>query len=126
MRYGEKHASGKLRSRGVHIASPAGADVRAIAKGRVIFADWLRGFGLLMIIDHGDNYMSLYGKNSSLYRGVGEQVARDEVVAATGSSGGQALAGLYLELRKNGKPFNPGSWFDGKPGALKAAGRASR
>ena len=62
MRYGEKHASGKLRSRGVHIASPAGADVRAIAKGRVVFADWLRGFGLLMIIDHGDNYMSLYGK----------------------------------------------------------------
>ena len=126
MHYGEKHVSGKLRSRGVHIASPAGADVRSIARGRVIFADWLRGFGLLMIIDHGDNYMSLYGQNSSLYRDVGEWVARDEVVAATGNSGGQVQAGLYLELRKDGRPFNPGSWFDGKPRAPKAAGLASR
>jgi septal ring factor EnvC (AmiA/AmiB activator) len=116
MNYGERHISGKLRSRGVHIESRSGADVHAIARGRVVFADWLRGFGLLMIIDHGDNYMSLYGQNRSLYREVGEWVARDEVVAAAGNSGGQAKAGLYLELRKDGRPFNPGSWFSGKPG----------
>ena len=114
--YGERHVSGKLRSRGVHITSRSGADVHAIARGRVVFADWLRGFGLLMIIDHGDNYMSLYGQNRSLYREVGEWVARDEVVAAAGNSGGQAKAGLYLELRKDGRPFNPDSWFSGKPG----------
>jgi len=116
MHYGERHISGKLRSRGVHITSRSGADVHAIARGRVVFADWLRGFGLLMIIDHGDNYMSLYGQNRSLYREVGEWVARDEVVAAAGNSGGQAKAGLYLELRKDGRPFNPDSWFSGKPG----------
>ena len=116
MHYGDRHFSGKLRSRGVHIESHSGADVHAIARGRVVFADWLRGFGLLMIIDHGDNYMSLYGQNRSLYREVGEWVARDEVVAAAGNSGGQAKAGLYLELRKDGRPFNPGSWFSGKPG----------
>ncbi len=124
--YGERHFSGKLRSRGVHITSHAGADVHAIARGRVIFADWLRGFGLLMIVDHGDNYMSLYGHNRSLYKEVGEWVARDEVVAAAGNSGGQMRAGLYLELRKDGRPFNPGSWFSGKPGALQAVDRASR
>jgi septal ring factor EnvC (AmiA/AmiB activator) len=122
MHYGERHFSGKMRSRGVHITSSSGADVHAIARGRVVFADWLRGFGLLMIIDHGDNYMSLYGQNRSLYREVGEWVTRDEVVAAAGNSGGQAEAGLYLELRKDGRPFNPDSWFSGKPGALKAGG----
>jgi septal ring factor EnvC (AmiA/AmiB activator) len=126
IQYGERHTSGKLRARGVHIASRAGADVHAIARGRVVFADWLRGFGLLMIIDHGDNYMSLYGQNRSLYREVGEWVGRDEVVAAAGNSGGQQKAGLYLELRKDGRPFNPGNWFQGKPEALSAEGRASR
>jgi len=126
MQYGERHSSGKLRARGVHIASPAGADVHAIARGRVIFADWLRGFGLLMIIDHGDNYMSLYGQNRSLYREVGEWVGRDEVIAAAGNSGGRQESGLYLELRKDGRPFNPGDWFEGKPEAPRTAGRASR
>lgn len=126
MHYGKQHTSGKLRSRGIHISSAAGADVHVIARGRVVFADWLRGFGLLVIVDHGDNYMSLYGQNSSLYKEVGEWVDRDEVIAAAGSSGGRARAGLYLELRKDGRPFNPGSWFYGKPGALKAQDRASR
>ena len=118
--YGAQQASGKLSSRGVHISTQAGADVRAIAKGRIAFADWLRGFGLLLIIDHGAGYMSLYGQNSSLYKSVGEWVARGEVVAAAGSSGGQAQPGLYLELRKDGRPFNPGSWFSGKPASLQA------
>ena len=118
--YGAQQASGKLSSRGVHISTQAGADVRAIAKGRIAFADWLRGFGLLLIIDHGAGYMSLYGQNSSLYKSVGEWVARGEVVAAAGSSGGQAQPGLYLELRKDGRPFNPRSWFSGKPASLQA------
>jgi len=118
--YGARQASGNLPSRGVHIATPSGADVHAIASGRIVFADWLRGFGLLLIIDHGAGYMSLYGQNSSLYKTVGDRVGRGEVVAAAGSSGGQAQAGLYLELRKNGRPFDPAGWFSGKPASQQA------
>ena len=118
--FGAKEAHGTLRTRGVRIATRAGTDVRAIASGRIAFSDWLRGFGLLLIIDHGEGYMSLYGQNRSLYKEVGEWVERGETVAAAGDSGGQVKAGLYLELRKNGKPFNPGPWFNGKPAALQA------
>jgi septal ring factor EnvC (AmiA/AmiB activator) len=121
--YGARQASGKLSSRGVHIATQAGADVHAIARGRVVYADWLRGFGLLLIIDHGAGYMSLYGQNSSLYKHVGDRVGHGEVVAAAGSSGGQAQPGLYLELRKDGRPFDPGSWFAGKPQSLQVGRR---
>jgi len=116
--YGAKHASGELQSSGVLIATVAGADVHAIANGRIAFADWLRGFGLLLIIDHGDGYMSLYGQNRSLYKDVGASVKRGEVVAAAGSSGGSRQDGLYLELRKDGRPFNPTAWFSGQPLAL--------
>jgi len=118
--FGVKEAQGTLRTRGVHIATRAGTDVRAIASGRIAFSDWLRGFGLLLIIDHGEGYMSLYGQNRSLYKEVGEWVERGETVAAAGDSGGQVKAGLYLELRKDGKPFNPRPWFKGKPVALQA------
>jgi septal ring factor EnvC (AmiA/AmiB activator) len=114
-RYGSKQSSGGVASRGVLISSRAGADVHAIAAGRIAFADWLRGFGLLLIIDHGHGYMSLYGQNRSLYKDVGAWVKRDEVVAAAGSSGGQDQDGLYLELRKDGQPFNPTTWFEGQP-----------
>ena len=120
-RYGAKQAAGELQSRGVVIASRAGADVHAIASGRVAFADWLRGFGLLLIIDHGDGYMSLYGQNQSLYKAVGDWVKRGEVVSAAGSSGGQVQDGLYLELRKDGRPFNPTAWFKGQPLPLQAS-----
>ena len=113
--FGAKEAQGSLQARGVQIATQTGVDVRAIARGRVAFSDWLRGFGLLLIIDHGEGYMSLYGQNRSLYKDVGEWVERGETIAAAGDSGGQAGAGLYLELRKNGKPFNPAPWFKGKP-----------
>jgi septal ring factor EnvC (AmiA/AmiB activator) len=113
--FGAKEAQGSLPTRGVQIATQTGVDVRAIARGRVAFSDWLRGFGLLLIIDHGEGYMSLYGQNRSLYKDVGEWVERGETIAAAGDSGGQAGAGLYLELRKNGKPFNPAPWFKGKP-----------
>jgi septal ring factor EnvC (AmiA/AmiB activator) len=114
-RYGSTQAAGKIRSRGVQIASDAGSDVHAIARGRVVFADWLRGFGLLLIIDHGGGYMSLYGHNSSLYKEVGAAVDGHEVIAAVGNSGGLSAPGLYLELRKGGRPFDPGAWFQGSP-----------
>lgn len=119
--YGEKLGVGNSRSRGMVIATYADTDVQAIAKGRVAFADWLRGFGLLMIIEHGDGYMSLYGRNNSLYKGVGEWVERGDVIAAAGNSGGQSSTALYLELRKNGQPIDPRSWFRGKPRSLKAS-----
>jgi septal ring factor EnvC (AmiA/AmiB activator) len=119
--FGVKDARGTLRTRGVHIATRAGSDVQAIASGRIAFSDWLRGFGLLLIIDHGKGYMSLYGQNRSLYKEVGEWVERGETIAAAGDGRGQANAGLYLELRKDGKPFNPGRWFSGKPVPLRAA-----
>jgi septal ring factor EnvC (AmiA/AmiB activator) len=121
MRFGARQAGGKLVSRGVRIRAPAGAEVRAIARGRVAYADWLRGFGLLLIVDHGNNYMSLYGNNRTLYKEVGEWVKGGEVVATVGSSGGQSSDGLYLEMRKKGRPFDPGPWFAGKPSATRAS-----
>ena len=119
--FGALQADGKLRSRGVLVSAPAGADVHAIASGRVVFADWLRGFGLLLIIDHGKGYMSLYGYNRSLFKEVGDNAAAGEVNAAVGDSGGRDRSGLYLELRKNGRPFDPLPWFAGKP-AVRHAG----
>jgi len=118
--FGAVQADGKLRSRGVLVNASAGSDVHAIAAGRVVFADWLRGFGLLLIIDHGRGYMSLYGYNRSLYKEVGDKVGAGEVVAAVGDSGGRERAGLYLELRKDGRPFDPVSWFGGKSTLLRA------
>lgn len=121
MQYGSRQAGGKLKSRGVRIRAKAGADVHAIAKGRIAYADWLRGFGLLLIIDHGNDYMSLYGNNRTLFKEVGEWIEGNEVIATVGSSGGHASTGLYLELRKKGRPFNPAPWFAGKPSATRAS-----
>ena len=121
MTFGTRQAGGQLKSRGVRISAPAGAEVRAIAKGRVAYADWLRGFGLLLIVDHGNDYMSLYGNNRTLFKEVGEWVEGNEVIATVGSSGGQSSDGLYLELRKKGRPFNPRPWFAGKPSASRAS-----
>lgn len=113
--FGARQASGQMTSRGVHIRAHAGTEVRAVARGRVAFADWLRGFGLLIILEHGSGYMTLYGENSSLYKAVGEWVEQGEVVSAAGNSGGQSRTGIYLELRKDGQPINPAAWFKGKP-----------
>jgi septal ring factor EnvC (AmiA/AmiB activator) len=118
--FGALQADGKLRSRGVLVTASAGADVHAIARGQVVFADWLRGFGLLLIIDHGKGYMSLYGYNRSLFKEVGDRVEAGELIATVGDSGGRERSGLYLELRKDGRPFDPASWFAGKPTALRA------
>ena len=120
MPFGAVQADGKLRSRGVLINASAGADVHAIARGQVVFADWLRGFGLLLIIDHGKGYMSLYGYNRSLFKEVGDRVESGDLIATVGDSGGRERSGLYLELRKNGRPFDPLPWFAGKPTPLRA------
>lgn len=120
-RFGQSRGVGGLTWRGVLIAAPEGTEVRAVAPGRVAFADWLRGFGLLLILDHGDGYMSLYGHNQALYRAPGDWVAAGEVIAGAGDTGGAEQPGVYFELRRNGKPVNPLKWCAGRPVALQAA-----
>ena len=107
-RFGSVRKSGRLD--GVLISAREGTTIRSISHGRVVFADWLRGYGLLLIIDHGENYLSLYAFNESLYKEVGDWVAEAEPVATVGISGGQQKAGLYFGIRKNGKPVNPTHW----------------
>ena len=116
--YGSRRSVGNLRWRGVVIAAPRGTEVRAISHGRVAFADWLRGYGLLIIIDHGHGFMTLYGHNQSLYKEVGEWVEAGEPIASVGDSGGQNQSGLYFELRRQGHPLNPRTWCRGKPHRL--------
>lgn len=96
--------------KGIFIRAPAGAGVRAVAVGQVVFADWLRGFGNLMVIDHGEGFLSVYGNNESLLRNVGDRVAVGDVVAAVGNTGGIEQTGLYFELRFQGRPFDPLRW----------------
>ena len=96
--------------KGVFIRAAEGADVRAVAAGRVVFADWLRGFGNLMIVDHGDGLLSVYGNNESLLRSVGDRIEADEVIASVGNTGGNAESGLYFELRFDGRPIDPLKW----------------
>lgn len=110
--YGRLKKGSDLRWQGVVLQAPGGRHVRAISSGRVAFADWMRGFGNLVIIDHGDTYMSLYGHNESLFRSVGEWVDPGDIIGSVGDSGGQQKTGLYLEIRKQGKPQNPTRWFE--------------
>ena len=107
--YGALKAVG-LKWDGVIISAPEGQEVKSIHHGRVAFADWLRGFGLLLIIDHGDGYMTLYGHNQSLFKEIGEWVKPGETVALVGRSGGKGSAGVYFGIRYNGRPVNPQSW----------------
>ncbi len=124
-RFGTLSAGGNLSHQGVRIAAPYGAVVSSIFRGRVAFSDWLRGFGLLLIIDHGDGFMSLYGHNESLLKEAGDWVDQGETIANVGDSGGQAKSGLYFSIRRNGKPINPQKWCRrGKPRATLA--RATR
>lgn len=108
--YGETIAGG-LRSNGIEITADRGATVRAVHEGRVVFADWLSGRGLLIILDHGNGYLSLYGHNEQLFKQAGATVQAGEAIAAAGDSGGRARPGLYFEIRKSGKPVNPSGWF---------------
>jgi septal ring factor EnvC (AmiA/AmiB activator) len=96
---------------GIRIAAKEGSEVRAVSHGRVVFADWLRGYGLLLILDHGDGYLSLYGNNESLLKDVGDWVDAGEPIATSGASGGQRSAGLYFELRHQGKPVDVRAWL---------------
>ena len=111
-RFGSPRFDGGLTWKGLFITARAGEEVRAIAAGRVVFADWLRGFGNLLIIDHGGAYMSLYGNNETLYKRVGETIQGGDPIAAVGNSGGNANSGLYFELRHEGKPLDPLRWVD--------------
>jgi septal ring factor EnvC (AmiA/AmiB activator) len=109
-RFGSSRNEGKLRWNGILIAASAGDPVRAVHYGRVVFSDWLRGFGLLLIINHGDGYMSLYGHNQVLYRETGDWVTAGETIATVGNSGGQNDSGLYFEIRHAGTPADPQVW----------------
>lgn len=102
---------GERSSQGVLLAAKTGSEVRAVSHGRVVYADWLRGYGLLLIVDHGDGYLSLYGYNETLLKDVGDWVDAGEVVASSGDSGGHKVPGLYFELRHEGKPFDPNAWM---------------
>jgi septal ring factor EnvC (AmiA/AmiB activator) len=97
--------------KGLFIRAPLGAEVRAVAPGKVVFADWLRGFGNLMVIDHGDGYLSVYGNNESLLRNVGDAVDVGDMIASVGNTGGNEQTGLYFELRFQGRPFDPLKWI---------------
>ncbi len=107
--------------KGVLVAARPGTPVQAISHGRVAFADWLRGFGLLMIIEHGDGYMSLYGHGESLFKDVGDWVEAGEVIGTVGNSGGREKSGLYFEIRHLGTPVDPVRWCARGPGAQSAA-----
>lgn len=109
--FGQSRNLGELTWEGVVISAPQGNNVRAVASGEVVFSDWLRGYGLLLIIDHGQGYLTLYGQNQSLNKQVGDRVLQSEVIASIGNSGGNSKPGLYFELRKQGKPINPKRWY---------------
>lgn len=109
-RFGSPRAEGGAVWKGLFIRAAEGSDVRAVAPGTVVFADWLRGFGNLLILDHGNGFLSVYGNNQSLFREAGQAVRGGDVVAAVGNSGGNAESGLYFELRHQGQPFDPLKW----------------
>jgi septal ring factor EnvC (AmiA/AmiB activator) len=109
-RFGETRAGG-VKWDGVLVATERGAPVRAVYGGRVIYADWLPGLGLLTIVDHGEGYMSLYGHNERLYKAAGERVSAGDTLGSAGDSGGSNRPELYFEIRKGGKAVDPRPWF---------------
>ncbi len=109
-RFGSPRSDGGITWKGVFIAARGGDEIKAVAAGRVVYADWLRGFGNMLIIDHGDSYMTLYANAESLLKQVGEMIRGGEAIATVGNSGGNAESGLYFEMRHAGKPFDPLTW----------------
>jgi len=107
--YGSRRAD-NLRWDGILIKTTEGQDIHAIYHGRIAYADWLRGFGLLIIMDHGDGYMSLYGHNQSIFKEIGEWVNTGDVIGLAGKSGGRTEAGIYFGIRLDGKAINPKKW----------------
>lgn len=110
--FGATRPDSTVQWKGIFLRTSAGQPVKAVAAGRVVFADWWRGFGNLLIVDHGMGYMSLYGNNETLYKQVGDMLRGGDVVAAVGNSGGNEDSGLYFELRHESKPFDPMKWID--------------
>jgi len=110
-RFGSRRSVGGVEWQGLEIESKPGTAVVAVHRGQVVFADYLRGYGLLIIVDHGDGYMTLYAHNQYLYKETGEWVETGERIAAVGDTGGLKTSALYFELRHNGKPTNPQVWL---------------
>lgn len=108
--YGSPIGQSELKWNGDVIYAPVGTNVYAIDNGKVVFSQWLQGYGLLLIIDHGHGYMSLYGRNNSLYKKVGDVVQRGDLIATVGTSGGFSKSSLYFAIRHNGDPVNPSEW----------------
>ena len=113
--FGQPRAGGTVKWNGVVLAAPRGREVRAVYHGRVIFADWLAGMGLLVIVDHGEGYMTLYGYNETTLKRAGDWVAPGDVIATVGDSGGQSQSALYFEVRKGTTPQNPRAWATRQP-----------
>jgi septal ring factor EnvC (AmiA/AmiB activator) len=109
--FGESYSDGNLQRQGIIIADEPGAPVRAIHQGRVVFADWLRGSGLLVVVDHGGGYISLYAHNGALDKRSGDWVNRGEPLATAGTSAGMNTPGVYFEIRHNGVPLDPANWL---------------
>jgi septal ring factor EnvC (AmiA/AmiB activator) len=109
-RFGAPRGAAGMVAKGLFIRTPERQPVRAIARGQVVYADWMRGFGNLLIVDHGENYLSIYANNETLLKEPGDPVAPGEPVATTGSSGGNEETGLYFEMRHLGRAFDPLSW----------------
>jgi septal ring factor EnvC (AmiA/AmiB activator) len=114
--YGQPRGGGPVKWNGVLIEANAGTAVRSIYRGRVAFADWLPGLGLLVIVDHGGGYMSLYGHNGTLLKESGDMVDPGEAIAEVGDTGGQPRPALYFEIRRNGEPLDPHPWIPQKLG----------
>jgi septal ring factor EnvC (AmiA/AmiB activator) len=110
-RFGTPREDGGTTWKGLFIRAPQGEDVKAVAPGKVVFSDWMRGFGNLLIVDHGGDYLSIYGNNETLFKQAGESVASGDTVARVGNSGGNPETGLYFELRYQGRPFDPLGWI---------------
>jgi septal ring factor EnvC (AmiA/AmiB activator) len=108
-RFGAKRADGPVW-KGMFIKAPEGTDVRAIGPGRIVHAQWMRGWGNMIIVNHGGEYLSIYGFNETLLKHVGDSVKAGEVIATAGSTGGNGESGLYFELRHLGKPIDPAGW----------------
>jgi septal ring factor EnvC (AmiA/AmiB activator) len=109
-RFGAPRGAAGTEAKGVFIRAPEGRPVRAIAPGQVVYSDWMRGFGNLLIVDHGEAYLSIYANNESVLKRVGDPVSTGEAIATTGASGGNEETGLYFELRHLGKAFDPLRW----------------
>ncbi len=113
--FGQPRASAGLKWNGVVLTAPRGREVRAVYHGRVVFADWLAGMGLLVIVDHGDGFMTLYGYNETTLKSAGDWVAPGDAIATVGDSGGQQQSSLYFEVRQGARPVNPRIWITRQP-----------